>query len=86
MTAVSSLKTAICQKRPHLTAVCDTAVKAYRGTLKQDRGVSTVKNRGFEKAWYDRDELWYLKTTIFHGIAFLRSPYYKPRSQNNLEK
>ena len=86
MTAVSSLKTAVCQKRLQLTAVCDTAVKTYRGTLKQDRGVSTVKNRGFEKARYDRDELRYLKTTIFHGIVFLLSPYYKPQSQNNLEK
>ena len=86
MTVVSSLKTAVCQKKLQLTAVCDTAVKTYRGTLTQDRGVSTVKNRGFEKARYNRDELRYLKTTIFHGIAFLRSPYYKPRSQNNLEK
>ena len=86
MTAVSSLKTAVCQKRLQLTAVCDTAVKTYRDTLKQDRDASTVENRGFEKARYDRDELRYLKTTIFDGIVFLLSPYYKPRSQNNLEK
>ena len=86
MTAASSLITAVCQKRPQLTAVCHIAVKTYRGTLKQNRDVSIVKSRGFEKVRHDRGELRDLKTTIFSWYYILRSPDDKPRSQNNLEK
>ena len=70
MTTVSSSRPAVYQKRPQLTAVSYTAVRTYRGTLKQDRGVFTVESCGFGKVRYDRGELRDLKTTIFHGIIF----------------
>ena len=68
MTAVCSGKTAICQKRPQLTAFRYTAGETYRGTLKRERGVPTVKSRGFEKLRFDRGELRDLKTAILWGI------------------
>ena len=70
MTAVTSLKTAVCQKKSQLTAVRQTAINIYRGTLKQNRGESTVDNRGFEEPRCDSDELWGSKTSISCGIVF----------------
>ena len=40
----------------------------YRGTLKRERSVPTVKSGGFEKLRFDRGELRDLKTAILCGI------------------